>query len=80
MPKGSKIITISDGTDVIYVCEVCGKKFYGSEKSIDIRFRLHCKKVHNEISKKIDWGIHKAIRSNDQSLLTNNKNEYSYWN
>lgn len=77
MAKGQKVMTVADGSDAYYMCAFCEKKFMGTEKSVEMRFRMHCKKEHGKIPSKIDWPKHGRSVHYDKSQLETNKYKFS---
>ncbi len=57
MAKGGKYMTIYDVNDACFTCDICQHHFSGTRKSINLRFKLHCKKQHGVIMKEdLDFG------------------------
>lgn len=77
MARGEKVLNITDINDLWYYCEYCDQQFKGSDKSIDIRVRLHYKKVHNVNNRKLQWPKGGITIHQDKSKLATNSSTYT---
>ena len=80
MAQGNKHFTEISENDVGFVCHMCNQEFIGTSKSVNLRFKMHCKKTHNLVLKKeINFGTPGVAvgQGNIDRNLTRSKMQFS---